>query len=383
LDVIRRCADTELAIADAVNVEYDIYGKSNSKSVYVNLCSQATRQSAEAKPEKDVSTLTEKTEFSSEPISQQVRTESANISSSDMEEVIAKAGLLDLPATAETDKSDLGGMPEQIASEHTVSFNSVEEALKRAGLFDSPPNSPERKINTAEGNSITVPGCPTFAQQTYTSAEDTSLVNLDSEPSRSSDSRVRGASPLKDVDSSVQVLDDTMMSCQQPKCNSDKDQKSIPSGETTTASKTCSGNLAEAERCNVLREETSQTDKGTVVETPDGGPLENSKGMDIAANDLHDQSCHGNRSLEEGEATSQPTKLESSSKDKSRSDSQESNSKRSKGDKSSTHPTHDPGNNNVSHSSGSVYKKVQYHTSTDCISRSYHLHCLAKISEYL
>jgi hypothetical protein len=307
-----------------------------------------------------------------------------------MEEVIAKAGLLDLPATAETDKSDLGGMPEQIASEHTVSFNSVEEALKRAGLFDSPPNSPERKINTAEGNSITVPDCPTFAQQTYTSAEDTSLVNLDSEPSRSSNSRVRGASPLKDDDSSVQVLDDTtrqslstLMSCQQPKCNSDEDQKSIPSGETTTANKTCSENLAEAERCNVLREETSQTDKGTVVEIHDGGHLENSKGMDIAANDLHDQSCHGNRSLEEGEATSQPTKLESSSKDKSRSDSQESNSKRSKGDKSSTHPTPDPGSNNVSHSSGSVYKKVQYHTSTDCISRCYHLHCLAKISEYL
>uniref|UniRef100_A0ACD5TYX2 Uncharacterized protein n=1 Tax=Avena sativa TaxID=4498 RepID=A0ACD5TYX2_AVESA len=372
LDVIRRCADTELAIADAVNVENNIYGKSSSKSVYVNLCSQATRQSAEAKPENDPSTLAEKTEFTSDSISQQIRTESTNISSSDVEETIIRAGLLDLPATArQADNSELGGVPEQNASENTVSFNSVEEALKRAGLFDSPPNSPERKITTEEGNSSTVSDCPISAQQKNTSAEDTSLVKLDSEPSKSCDSRVGDVSTFKgDDDSSVQVLDEancqglnTVVSCEQPKCDSEEDQKSIPSGEVTdatTANKTCSMNLAEADRCNVPQEETSQTDKGTVV--PDGGTtghLDNLKEMDVAVDDSRSRSRHGNNSPKEGEATSQPMKLESS-KEKSRSDSQESNSKRSKGDKSSTHPAPDPGNNSkASNSSSSVYKKVE------------------------
>ncbi|KAK1698344.1 hypothetical protein QYE76_015041 [Lolium multiflorum] len=377
LDVIRRCADTELAIADAVNIEYDIYGRSSSKSVYVNLCSQATRQSAEAKPENDASTLTENTEISSDLLSPQIRTESTSIGSSDVEEAMGRAGLLDLPATArQADESELGGVPEQNAREHTISFNSVEEALKRAGLFDSPPNSPERKMTTAEGNSSAVSGCPIIAQQKDTSAEDTSVVNLDSGPSKSSDSRVRDASPHKgDDDSSVQVLADTncqsldtVMSCQQPKCNSEEDQKSMPSRETTdattTANKTCSVSLAEADRCNAICEETSQTDKGTVVETPNGGTTgqeEKLKEMDVAANDSHSQSRVGNNSPKEGEATSQPTKLESSSKERPRSDSQESNSKRSKGDKPSTRrPAPDAGNGNkASHSSSSVYKKVE------------------------
>ncbi|CAM0953481.1 unnamed protein product [Alopecurus aequalis] len=318
LDVIRKCADTELAIADAINVENDIYGKSSSKSVYVNLCSQATRQSAEAKPQSDASTLTEKTEFSSDPVSQQIGTENTSISSSDVEEALGRAGLLDLPATAgQADKSELGGVPEQNMNEGTVSYNSaVEEALKRAGLFDSPPNSPERKVTTAE---VQVPD-----------------------------------------DASCQRLS-TAMSCQELKCNSEEDQKStVPSGEATGANETSSANLAEADGHDVACEETSQTDKGTVVETPDP---EKSKGMDVATSDSHNQSRHGNSLPQEGEATSQPVKLEpSSSKEKSRSDSQESKSKRSRGDsKSSTHPAApDPGSNkDASHSSSSVYKKVE------------------------
>jgi hypothetical protein len=141
----------------------------------------------------------------------------------------------------------------------------------------------------------------------------------------------------------------------------------MPSRETTdattTANKTCSVSLAEADRCNAICEETSQTDKGTVVETPNGGTTgqeEKLKEMDVAANDSHSQSRVGNNSPKEGEATSQPTKLESSSKERPRSDSQESNSKRSKGDKPSTRrPAPDAGNGNkASHSSSSVYKKV-------------------------
>ncbi|VAH63876.1 unnamed protein product [Triticum turgidum subsp. durum] len=337
LDVIRRCADTELAIADAVNVENDIYGKSSSKSVYVNLCSQATRQSAKPKPENDASTLTEKAEVSSDLISQQVTTENTNSGSSNVEEALDRAGLLDIPATAgQTDKSELAGVLEQNASENTVCFNSVEEVLKRAGLFDSPPNSPERKSTTAEGNSRTVSGSPISTQQKYTNTDDTYLVNLDSEPSRSlqssSDSRVRDASPLKDEDDS---------SYQQPKCNSEDDQKLIPSGETTdvTANETLSVNLAEADKCSLQCEKTSQTDKETVADIPDEvtGHVENSKEVDITVSDLHNKSSHGNNVPKEGEGIRQAVKLEPG-KEKSSSGNQELNRKHSKADKSSTHP---------------------------------------------
>ncbi|VAH79636.1 unnamed protein product [Triticum turgidum subsp. durum] len=368
LDVIRRCADTELAIADAVNVENDIYGKSSSKSVYVNLCSQATRQSAKPKPENDASTLTEKAEVSSDLISQQVTTENTNSGNSNVEEALDRAGLLDIPATAgQTDKSELGGVLEQNASENTVCFNSVEEALKRAGLFDSPPNSPERKSTTAECNSRTVSGSPISMQQKYTNTDDTYLVNLDSEPSRSlqssSDSRFRDASPLKDEDDS---------SCQQPKCSSEDDQKLIPSGETTdaTENETLSVNLAEADKCSLQCEKTSQTDKETVADIPDEGTghVEDSKEMDITVSDLHNKSSHGNNVPKEGEGISQAVKLELG-KEKSSSGNQELNRKHSKGDKSSTHPAEsvdswkkpapDPGNNSTPVSSSSIHKKVE------------------------
>ncbi|KAG9448256.1 hypothetical protein H6P81_014384 [Aristolochia fimbriata] len=44
LPVIRRTAETELAVADAVNIEKDICERSGSKLVYVNLCSQMLSQ---------------------------------------------------------------------------------------------------------------------------------------------------------------------------------------------------------------------------------------------------------------------------------------------------------------------------------------------------
>ncbi|KAI5000135.1 hypothetical protein ZWY2020_004724 [Hordeum vulgare] len=384
LDVIRRCADTELAIADAINVENDIYGKSSSKSVYVNLCSQATRQSAKAKPENDASVLTEKAEVSSDLISQHVTIESTYSASSNVEEDLDRAGLLDIPATAgQTDKSELGGVPEQNASENTVCFNSVEEALKRAGLFDSPPNSPERKSTTAEGNSRTVSGSPISPQQKYINAEDTSLVNLDSEPSISlqstSDSRVRDAPHLKDDDSSKQVLYDTncqnldtTTSCQQPKCNSEEGQKLIHGGETTnaTSNETLPVNLAEADKCNLQCEKTSQIEKETVADMPDEGTghVENSKEVDITVSDLHNQSSHRNNVPKEGEGISQAMKLEPG-KEKSSSGNEELNRKHSKADKSSTHPAEsvdslkkpapDPGNNSASDSSSSIHKKVE------------------------
>ncbi|KAI4326810.1 hypothetical protein L6164_019341 [Bauhinia variegata] len=104
LPVIRRTADTELAVADAINIEKEVADKSNSKLVYLNLCSQEilhrtnnrkSHESNDANPSITSAVLTVRSE------------ENAYENSTD-------------PA--------------------------VEEALKNAGLLsDSPPNSPHEK----------------------------------------------------------------------------------------------------------------------------------------------------------------------------------------------------------------------------------------------
>ena len=164
LDVIRRCADTELAIADAVNVEKGIYERSNSKLIYVNLCSQATRQHAKAKSDNDTSSLTKRTESGSDQISQEVTSEDTNVSGSDVEEALNRAAVSD-------QKSELGSdtAPGHTVHKDTVSFSSAEDALRKAGLFDSPPNSPDRGTTEVEGNSdsMTVSNCPTISQRKY------------------------------------------------------------------------------------------------------------------------------------------------------------------------------------------------------------------------
>ncbi|PON31524.1 TNF receptor-associated factor [Parasponia andersonii] len=111
LPVIRRTAETELAVADAINIEKEVADRSNSKPVYLNLCSQEILHRSENKssvaPEVDSS----------------------------------------LPSVVPVDRSG--------KSENELSTNPViEEALKNAGLLsDSPPNSPDRsmEIQTEEG----------------------------------------------------------------------------------------------------------------------------------------------------------------------------------------------------------------------------------------
>jgi hypothetical protein len=44
LETIRRTAESEFAVADAVNKENEIYERSNCKSVYINLCARALSQ---------------------------------------------------------------------------------------------------------------------------------------------------------------------------------------------------------------------------------------------------------------------------------------------------------------------------------------------------
>ncbi|KAG8055612.1 hypothetical protein GUJ93_ZPchr0001g32365 [Zizania palustris] len=335
LVVIRRCADTELAIADAVNIEKDIYERSSSKSVYVNLCSQVTRQSAKGNSENDASNLTEKTELDNGPISQQVSTENSNICISD------------------TVKSEIVG---DLALEQTVGFNSVEEALKMAGLLDSPPNSPERKATSIEGD------CNFMC-----------IADLDSEPSKNlqstSDSMVRDTSSLKDADDSSVLIDlhdvngqnlHTMASCQQPKYNCDEHQKLIPRRETTdaTANKTSSVNSNASNKEIVA--DTNRPDEGT-------GHIGDPKEIKVPASDLCNQSCQADSFLTEGEAISKTLNLDST-KDKLSSESVALNNRLLDGDKLSTHPAQsgddskkparDP-NNNKSDSSGSICKKVE------------------------
>ncbi|KAF9594625.1 hypothetical protein IFM89_034247 [Coptis chinensis] len=101
LPVVRRTADTELAVADAVNIEKEVVTRSNSKLVYLNLCAQALAR--------HTSSNRHDTAAESDPSQPAVDpeiTDSAGVNSSDL---------------------------------------SAEAALRMAGLVsDSPPNSPYR-----------------------------------------------------------------------------------------------------------------------------------------------------------------------------------------------------------------------------------------------
>ncbi|KAL6615950.1 hypothetical protein ACP70R_038220 [Stipagrostis hirtigluma subsp. patula] len=365
LDVIRRCADTELAIADAVNVEKDIYERSNSKLVYVNLCSQATRQPAKAKSDNDTSTLTEKTELDRVLASQQVTSETTSTSGCDIE-VLNSAAI-------SNQNSELGDdiAPEQTVHKHTLSFSSAEEALKRAGLFDSPPNSPERNITAAEGE------CSLRGR-----------VDLDSEPGKvlqsSPCSSVNDLSSLKGDNSSAPNDFDTtncenhhtVMPCQQPKTDTEEQQKLIPGGETkdAMANEISAINSAEAEAdgCSVQCEESSEPSKEIIVQSnmPDEGTghVENLRDTEKAASSLPNRSPHGNDLPRECEVISKPENLELS-KEKSSSDNPSLNSKHPKGDKlthppkgeeDSKKPAPDKADKNTPDSSSSIYKKVTH-----------------------
>ncbi|XP_066379816.1 uncharacterized protein At4g10930 [Miscanthus floridulus] len=349
LDVIRRCADTELAIADAVNVEKGIYERSNSKSIYVNLCSQATRQHAKAKSDNDTSSLTKRTESGSDQISQEVASEDTNVSGSDVEEALNRAAVSD-------QKSELGSdtAPGHTVHKDTVSFSSAEDALRKAGLFDSPPNSPDRGTTEVEGES-----------------------RLE-EPSKSLQSNPEDVSSLKDDNSSLptdlgaancQSLD-TM--CQQPEHNSEEQQKLTSKGETEdmAAKKINAANLTEVDRCSERCEKSSGPGKEISVDcnTPDKVPgrVEASREMEKAASTSPNQSREDGLTTD-GEVISKPKNSEPS-KEKSRSDKPSVNSKDPKADK----PKHaaegvddpkkrapDQAGKNTPDASNSTYKKVE------------------------
>ncbi|XP_068305155.1 uncharacterized protein At4g10930-like [Pyrus communis] len=106
LPVIRRTADTELTVVDAINIEKGVAGRSSSKLVYMNLCSQEILRRSENR----------KSSAGAAPV---------NSSS---------------PSSVPADRA------EQAADE--ISTDPViEAALRNAGLLsDSPPNSPHPNV---------------------------------------------------------------------------------------------------------------------------------------------------------------------------------------------------------------------------------------------
>lgn len=120
IPVIQRTAETELAIADAVNVEKEICEKSNSKLVYLNLCSHVISQHKSGKQPKK-----------------------------------------------EDDKKEEGESSE-------VPCDNVQEALKLAGLgSDSPPSSPHVTNDTGKNDAC---------NPKIESEEHESIFDLDSHP---------------------------------------------------------------------------------------------------------------------------------------------------------------------------------------------------------
>lgn len=104
LPIIRRAAETELAVADAINIEKEVANRSNSKLVYTNLCSQELKRYSE---------------------NNSTRATDSNPSS---------------PSEPCTEREQ--------ATNEPSSDPVVEEALRNAGLLDdSPPNSPHNEMN--------------------------------------------------------------------------------------------------------------------------------------------------------------------------------------------------------------------------------------------
>lgn len=120
-----RTAATELAVADAINIEKQVADRSNSKAVYLNLCSQEIRNHTNTSIS---DTPPETTPSSPVPV-----------------HVHSKNGLEPTsPSVPVSCTGDQSLTPEPHNSE-------AEEALRAAGLLsDSPPNSPLHKMEDDE-----------------------------------------------------------------------------------------------------------------------------------------------------------------------------------------------------------------------------------------
>lgn len=116
LSVIRRTADVELAVADAINVEKDISERSKSKMVYMNLCAQILSQCPRL--QSDAATFDE------------VANKDCSVDQG-----------VENPENGKEQDTE-----ETISNITPVGFSDVEQLLRVAGLCDSPPSSPARII---------------------------------------------------------------------------------------------------------------------------------------------------------------------------------------------------------------------------------------------
>ncbi|KAJ3678986.1 hypothetical protein LUZ61_021150 [Rhynchospora tenuis] len=115
-------AETELAVADAINIEKEICERSNSKLVYLNLVSQSLRQ----------------------------HTNKSTLDTVQNIQNFGKAECVDGDGDGDGD-----GDMEQANDNDVEKANNddAEKALRMAGLLsDSPPNSPERNDDSVENN---------------------------------------------------------------------------------------------------------------------------------------------------------------------------------------------------------------------------------------
>ncbi|GAB2209684.1 hypothetical protein Droror1_Dr00026905 [Drosera rotundifolia] len=136
LSSIRRTAATELAVADAINIEKGFVERSKTKVVYLNLCSQEIR----LRPVNNLSSS------SAEPIDKEPSA-SHNSNDPDVQATLRVAGLLSdppfSPSTKPIDKAP--------SESHESKDPDIEAALRAAGLLsDSPPCTPPHGVNTLD-----------------------------------------------------------------------------------------------------------------------------------------------------------------------------------------------------------------------------------------
>ncbi|KAK8943452.1 hypothetical protein KSP40_PGU009904 [Platanthera guangdongensis] len=147
LPVIRRTAETELAVADAVNVEKEIFERSNSKLVYVNLCSQTVSQLANMQ-ESDEPSIPDSSKMDRETGHKSEWTLKKSTESTKMDTETdhmsewADTNIFGL--TLPTLEMSNGACEDTNSDPEAPEQSIIEKALRMAGLFsDSPPSSPD------------------------------------------------------------------------------------------------------------------------------------------------------------------------------------------------------------------------------------------------
>ncbi|KAL9260348.1 hypothetical protein AKJ16_DCAP09639 [Drosera capensis] len=133
LSSIRRTAATELAVADAINIEKGFAERSKTKVVYLNLCSQEIR----LRPANSLSSS------SAEPIGKEPSA-SHNSNDPDVQAALRVAGLLSDPPSSSSTKP----IDKAPSESHESNDPDIEAALRAAGLLsDSPPCTPPHGVN--------------------------------------------------------------------------------------------------------------------------------------------------------------------------------------------------------------------------------------------